>query len=140
MKSILSIRLDTRFCVTFACLCVLLFFFFALISGANNTVTATVHALLMNSSRNIWFFSTPVGPVNSAWDPQILLFSNFFIKNGSHGTIHIFKNYFTTMFSVFSFSKINSIQMDPKKDDWNIKVTKSYRMFLISSQRMNLLV
>ena len=30
-----------------------LFFFLALISRANNTVMATVHALLMNSSRNI---------------------------------------------------------------------------------------
>ena len=27
------------------------------------------------------------------------------IKNGSHGTIHTFKNYFATVFSVFSFSK-----------------------------------
>ena len=36
-------------------------------------------------------------------DPQITLFSNFFIKNGSHGTIHTFKNYFATVFSVFSF-------------------------------------
>ena len=26
-----------------------------------------------------------------------------FIKNGSYGTIHTFKNYFTTIFSVFSF-------------------------------------
>ena len=34
-------------------------------------------------------------------DPQISLFSNFFIKNGSHGTIHTFKNYFATVF--FSF-------------------------------------
>ena len=46
-------------------------------------------------------------------DPQTSLFSNFFIKNGSHGTIYTFKNYFTTVFSVFSFSKINSIQTDP---------------------------
>ena len=45
-------------------------------------------------------------------DLQISLFSNFFIKNRSHGTIHIFKSYFTTVFSVFSFSKINYIQMD----------------------------
>ena len=39
--------------------------------------------------------------------PQITLFSNFFIKNGSHNTIYTFKNYFATMFSVsvFSFSK-----------------------------------
>ena len=34
------------------------------------------------------------------------------IKNGSYGTIHTFKNYFATVFSVFS--KINCIQMDPK--------------------------
>ena len=31
------------------------------------------------------------------------LFSHFFIKNGSHDIIHIFKNYFATVFSVFSF-------------------------------------
>ena len=39
--------------------------------------------------------------------PQITLFSNFFIKNGSHNTIYPFKNYFVTVFSVsvFSFSK-----------------------------------
>ena len=36
-------------------------------------------------------------------DPQTSLFSNFFIKNRSHGTIHTFKNYFATVFSVFSF-------------------------------------
>ena len=44
-------------------------------------------------------------------DPQIPLFSNFFIKNGSHDTIHIFKNYFATVFSVSV--KINLIQTDP---------------------------
>ena len=33
--------------------------------------------------------------------PKISLFNNFFIKNGSYGTIHTFKNYFTTVF--FSF-------------------------------------
>ena len=39
--------------------------------------------------------------------PQITLFNNFFIKNGSHSTIYTFNNYFTTVFSVsiFSFSK-----------------------------------
>ena len=36
-------------------------------------------------------------------DLQISFFNNFFIKNGSHDTIHTFKNYFTTVFSVFSF-------------------------------------
>ena len=42
--------------------------------------------------------------------PQTSFFSNVFIKNGSHGTIHTVKNYFATVFSVFSFSKINYIQ------------------------------
>ena len=36
-------------------------------------------------------------------DSQILLFSNFFIKNGSYSTIYTFKNYFATVISVISF-------------------------------------
>ena len=36
-------------------------------------------------------------------DPQISLFSNFFIKNGFHSTIYTFKNYFATVFFSFSF-------------------------------------
>ena len=42
-----------------------------------------------------------------SWVPQIPLFSHFFIKNGSYGTIHTFKNYLATVFSVsvFNFSK-----------------------------------
>ena len=34
---------------------------------------------------------------------QIPLFNNFFIKNGSHGTIYTFKNYFTIVISAISF-------------------------------------
>ena len=49
---------------------------------------------------------------------QNLLF--IYTVYGSHGTIYIFKNYFVTMFSVFS--KINYIQIDPKtnirRDMW----------------------
>ena len=53
-------------------------------------------------------------PVNSihvhcSWVPQTSIFSQFFIKNGSYGTIYIFKNYFISVFSVFNFSKISSI-------------------------------
>ena len=36
-------------------------------------------------------------------DPQIPLFSNFFIKNGSYSTIYTFKNYFATVISIISF-------------------------------------
>ena len=41
--------------------------------------------------------------MNSAGDPQISRFSNFFIKNWSHGTIYTFKDYFATIFLVFNF-------------------------------------
>ena len=46
-------------------------------------------------SWNVWLFP----------NSQISLFSNFFIKNGSHGIIHTFKNYFATVFSIFSFQQ-----------------------------------
>ena len=79
------------------------FFFFSCCCALNQGTTATVH---MNSSRQLLTFQLFYqfcGPVNSARDPQISLLSNFFIKIGSHITIHIFKNYFVTVFSVFSF-------------------------------------
>ena len=41
-------------------------------------------------------------------DLQTSLFNNFFIKNWSHSTIHTFKNYFVTVFSVFN--KISDTQ------------------------------
>ena len=58
-----------------------------------------------------WSFVNSVF-MHGLWVPQTLFFINFFIKNGSHGTIYTFKNYFATVFSVFSFSKISSIQTD----------------------------
>ena len=45
-----------------------------------------------------------VDPVYYLQDLQIPSFSNFFFKIGSYGTNHTFKNYFATIFSVFSFS------------------------------------
>ena len=51
------------------------------------------------------------GSVHCSRDPQTSLFSNFFIKNGFHNIIYTFKNYFVTVFLVFS--KIICIQMDP---------------------------
>ena len=56
---------------------------------------------------SFFFFFQPQRLTFLPWtvftDPQISLFNNFFIKNGFYGTIHIFKNYFATVFSVFSF-------------------------------------
>ena len=60
------------------------------------------------------FFSISVGPVHCSRDSQTLLFSNFFIKNGSYGIIHTFKIYFIIIFSILSFNKISYIQTDLK--------------------------
>ena len=57
------------------------------------------------------FSSVNSAPVHCSQVPQITLFSNFFIKNGSHNTIYTFKNYFATVFSVSA--KISCIQTDP---------------------------
>ena len=55
-----------------------------------------------------------MGLVHCLRDSQTFFFSNFFIKNWSHDTIHTFKNYFATIFSVFN--KISTIQTDPSND------------------------
>ena len=57
----------------------------------------------LNSSRKCWLFHHEQCICVLFTDPLIPLFSNFFIKNGSYGTIYTFKNYFATVFLVFSF-------------------------------------
>ena len=52
------------------------------------------------------FSSMNSAPVHCSRDLKNSLFSNFFIKNGSHGTIYTFKNYFAIVFSVFSKNKL----------------------------------
>ena len=54
----------------------------------------------------------PVGLVFTG--PISMKFSKFYFKTGSHDTIHIFKNYFATVFSAisFQFSIISGIQTD----------------------------
>ena len=50
-----------------------------------------------------WFEMTLfVDPMHCSRDPQISFFTQTLIKNGSHSTIHTFKNYFATIFSLFS--------------------------------------
>ena len=53
-------------------------------------------------SKRVWRLRPNLSPVHCSWDPQTSFFSKIFIKNESHGTIHIFKNYFAIVFSVFS--------------------------------------
>ena len=62
-----------------------------------------------------------VGPVHCSWDLQTYFFNNFFIKNGSYGTIHIFKNYFVIVFSVFSFQQNKRYPNGPL-ENWNNRV------------------
>ena len=50
------------------------------------------------------------------------------IKNGSHGTIYTFKNYFATVFSVFSFSNNKLNPNGPlinSKRGWVARITRS---------------
>ena len=57
------------------------------------------------SFQSPWLTRSSVNSVlmYSSWTSQTPFFINFFIKNWSHRTINTFKNYFTTVFSVFSF-------------------------------------
>ena len=64
------------------------FFFHSRISGRQNLPFTTVVALFTHCS----------------WDHNHFIQKKN-VKNGSHDTIHIFKNYFSTVFSVFSSSK-----------------------------------
>ena len=72
--------------------CVFLFFFFLLFSRFSRRQIS----LFTHCSRTIHALFT---------GPTATLFRKKYIKNGSHGTIHAFKNYFAIVFSVFSFQQ-----------------------------------
>ena len=84
LSYLVSVWIGIMLCLAFA-FCI--FFFFSTCCQLLET-NFTVHVLFTHCS----------------WDPR-LLYSKKKIKNGSHGTIHTFKNYFVTVFSVFNFSK-----------------------------------
>ena len=66
----------------------------------------------INNSCKVWlfYFFQPISAHRALFmDPQISLFSNFFIKNGFHGTIYTFKNYFATIFFSFQFSALSKL-------------------------------
>ena len=68
----------------------------------------------MNSSRNFWPVVREQYIYALFTDPQILFFINFFIKNRFYSITYTFENYFITVFLVFNFNKISSIQTDFK--------------------------
>ena len=113
----LSMRLD---CVSVLCLCVCIlllffFFFFFLFSFfiENNVFTwdvicqwvpCTMHGTTTSLTSKIFTeICLSVGLVHCSRDLQTSFFNQTFIKNGSHGTINTFKNYFVIVFLVFNF-------------------------------------
>ena len=51
------------------------------------------------------------------------------IKNGSHNTIHPFKNYFATVFLFSVFNKISCIRTDPTYFE-NLTIDNMFFLFL----------
>ena len=56
-------------------------------------------------------YSWTVAATFDYFNIQISFFINFFIKNGSHDTIHTFKNYFVIVFSVFNNKQYPNINL-----------------------------
>ena len=77
-----------------ACLRFFFFFFFSALTNNNKYCSCIVQET--NFTVYILF-------MHCSWDPQPL-YSEKNIKNGFHGTIHTFKNYFTKMFQFLVFS------------------------------------
>ena len=95
----LSVCLGYVSCVSVSAFFFFFFFFFHVFSP----LAATVHVRYMNSSHIFWPVFREQYIRILFTDPQISFFINFFIKNGSHDTIYIFKNYFTTVILAISF-------------------------------------
>ena len=84
-----------------------------------------------------------MGPIHYAQDPQTSFFTQTFIKNGSHDTIHTFKNYFTTVLLVFSFQQnkryLNTpFYNSPYINDFIFQNTAKYYSFIYYSLSLSL--
>ena len=79
----------------------ILHFFFFFFTRFGKTWLLFIYCL-MNSNCKV-HFSTANSVLYTVYGPTNFIFSNFFIKNGSHGTIYTFKNYFAIIISVISF-------------------------------------
>ena len=92
------------------CLAFPSFFFFFLDARGLHGIPCTMHCSgnTMHCLGDTMHCS--MGSMHCSWDPQSP-YSGKNIKNESHDIIHIFKNYFAIVFSVFS--KISGIQIDP---------------------------
>ena len=82
-------------------LCFFFFFLFLALMNSNRHYSCT---WLHCAGDKVTVHALFIGPTTTLFRKKI--------KNGSHGTIHIFKIYFTTVLSIFS--KISCIQMNPE--------------------------
>ena len=103
------------------------FFLFSFFSRVFSPLAATVHVRYMNSSRNFWpvFREQYIRALFT--DPQISFFINFFIKNGSHGIIYTFKNYFATVISAINF-QFQQNKSYPNRPQDDIKALKGRKL------------
>ena len=102
-----------------------LFFCFHAFKGAKFTVhetNFTVYILLYHCLCTVYYCSSTVHTLKN-------------IKNGSHGTIHTFKNYFAPVFSVFSF---NNNKFNPNGSNAEIK-SKQLSLFNIHDKEHQIL-
>ena len=60
-----------------------------------------IYVWIALKTRDLSVFFFFVGPVYCSRDPQVLILEKKILTR-FHGTIHTFKNYFTTIFSIFS--------------------------------------
>ena len=118
-KKILSVCLSWRLlrCVSVSTFSLFFFFFFYHVFPPSQA--ATVHVLYMNSSHNIWPVLREQCIHALFTEPQISFFINFFIKNGSHGTIYTFKNYFATVISAINF-QFQQNKSYPNRPYWKL--------------------
>ena len=75
------------------------FFFFStarISTLGDKALFYTVHTLFIH-------YSCTVHGTHNQFIQKKNIYIYIYIKNGSYGTIHTFKNYFATMFSIFSF-------------------------------------
>ena len=107
---IISMRLD---CGWRLCVCVFLFFIFYFLFFEKRSITWDVVCqwipYIVHGTH--YLFDTKISIEIALFSGSRALFlglttsffNKIFIKNRFHGTIHIFKNYFTTVFLIFNF-------------------------------------
>ena len=125
------------------CVCVYVFLFFFFFMRLWDLRLLFMHCIwTVTTQFDFSYLFQPISAYRALFiDPQISLFSNFFIKNESHDIIHIFKNYFVTVFFSFQFqfSVFSCIQTDPKCRMFfvvNGKQTSiEWKMFSVSYKR-----